>query len=229
MSLVLVLVRAVGDCRFVLHSVVDDGSLTVSGRPARRAGVVLSMQPFSVRQLLLCLPALYLLRFQIVVGLLLSVVLPVLYFEAPSIFIGIFDALGFISFIFVVWAALQLAWTVMITSRMIFVYGPDRYDVLGELVQTKNAEAASSGTIGRRSPVLDSRRLFRCVSFAFNRHDDLRHSQYSLVEKIIGTVLGVLLSVLVLWLTAKLHVWIEQGPGPHRQPTLPSLRFAQDK
>ena len=105
------------------------------------------IQPFSVRQLLLWLPVLYLLRFQIVAGLLLSIVLPVLYFEVPSIFIGIFDALGFFSFIFVVWTALQLAWTVMITSRMIFVYGPDRYDALGELDRAKNAEATSSGIL----------------------------------------------------------------------------------
>jgi len=33
----------------------------------------------------------------------------------------------------VVWAALQLAWTVMLTSRMIFVYGPERYSALAAL------------------------------------------------------------------------------------------------
>jgi hypothetical protein len=171
------------------------------------------MQPFSVRQLLLWFPVLYLLRFQIVAGLLLSVVLPVLYFEAPSIFIGIFDALGFISFIFVVWAALQLAWTVMITSRMIFVYGPDRYDALGELDRAQNAEAASSGT------PRDDRLSWTAVgcfgvlalpSIVMTISDTPSIHWW---EKIIGTVLGVGLSVLVLWLTAKLHVWIEQEPG----------------
>ena len=32
-------------------------------------------------------------------------------------------------------------------------------------------------------------------------------------QKIIGTILGIALSVLILWLTAKLHVWIERDPG----------------
>jgi hypothetical protein len=171
------------------------------------------IQPFSVGQLLLWVPLLYLLRFQIVAGMLLSVVLPILYFEAPSVFIGIFDALGLKSFIVVIWAGLQLAWTVMITSRMIFVYGPDRYAVLGELDRAKSAEAVSSGSLqdDRLSwPAVGCFGMLALPSIVMTISDTPSIHWW---EKIIGTLIGVGLSVLVLWVTAKLHIWIEPGPG----------------
>jgi hypothetical protein len=78
----------------------------------------------------------YLIRFQLISALLLAVVLPACYFLFPSIFIGLFDALGFRSFVLVVAASLQSAWTVMITSRLVLVYGPDRFPSIKTLRAT---------------------------------------------------------------------------------------------
>jgi hypothetical protein len=71
----------------------------------------------------------YLMRFQIVAGLLLAVILPAAYWLVPSIFVGLFDARAFWSLVFVAWSAVQLAWCVMVTSRLVLVYGPDRFDL----------------------------------------------------------------------------------------------------
>jgi len=83
--------------------------------------------PFTWERFLVWIEFAYLIRFQLIGALLLAVVLPASYFLFPTIFIGLFDALGFRSFVFVVAASLQLAWTVIITSRLVLVYGPDRF------------------------------------------------------------------------------------------------------
>jgi hypothetical protein len=178
------------------------------------------IRPFSVSQLLLWIQVLYLLRFQIFGGMLLAVILPVLYFAAPSIFIGIFDSLGFYSFLFVVWAALQLAWAVMITSRMIFVYGPDRYSALRELNNTGDATVGSTeedrlswmavGCFG----ALALPTIIMTISDTSNIH---------WWSKIIGLLLAVGLSLLVLWLTARLHVLIERGSAPTARQLYPQF------
>lgn len=69
----------------------------------------------------------YLIRFPIGSGLLLAVVLPASYFLVPSVFVGLFDACGKWSLLFITWVALSLAWTIMVTSRLVLVYAPDRY------------------------------------------------------------------------------------------------------
>src|SRR5919197_5527714 len=62
-------------------------------------------------RLLMWVEFLYLVRFQLIAALLLTVILPACYFLVPSIFIGLFDARGVWSFVLVVWMAGQLAWT----------------------------------------------------------------------------------------------------------------------
>ena len=58
----------------------------------------------------------FLIRFQVIGGALLAILLPAGFFAAPSIFAGIFDAQSFLSFVFVVYVARQLALIVMITA-----------------------------------------------------------------------------------------------------------------
>jgi hypothetical protein len=85
-------------------------------------GAVLRYFPFSSfgwATFLVWLELAYLLRFQLIAALLLAIILPVCYFAVPSIFVGLFDAQRFWSFTFVVWAAFQLAWSVMIACRLV--------------------------------------------------------------------------------------------------------------
>lgn len=178
------------------------------------------LRPFSVSQLLLWIEIFYLLRFQIIGGLLLAVIFPVLYFTTPSIFIGIFDALGRSSFVFVIWAALQLAWSVMLTSRMIFVYGPERYSALAALKGDSEREGDSpeddrlSWTAVGYFGALALPTIIMAIADT---------SGIPWWQKIIGLLLAVALAVLILWLTATLHLWIEQGPAPTARQLYPKF------
>src|SRR5262249_51534036 len=78
-------------------------------------------------RLIALVEAAYLLRFQIASALILAIGLPTLRFTAGSLFAGVFDAVAFWSVMFIVWAACLVAMTVMITSRLVFAYGPDRF------------------------------------------------------------------------------------------------------
>jgi hypothetical protein len=174
-------------------------------------GLYFPIHPFSVTKLLLWIETLYLLRFQIFGGLVVSVVLPISYFAAPSIFIGVFDALGFISFIFVVWAELQLAWTVMITSQMIFVYGPDRYAALRGLTSSKDPlgnRTASTDRLSWRAVGLFGALALPSIIMTINGTLSVHWW-----AKIIGVVVATALSLTVLWLTARVQIWLEPDPS----------------
>lgn len=178
------------------------------------AGVLFfPIQPYSVKQLLLWLPVIYLLRFQIMGAMLVAVILPVLYFAAPSIFIGIFDTLGFKSFVCVVWVALQLTWTVMITSRMIFVYGADRYEAIEALDNSRTQLAVASGVPGDDRLSWPAMICFGALALPTIVMAIADTSNVHWWEKILGSFLGAGLSLLVLWLTANIHAWIEGAPG----------------
>lgn len=73
--------------------------------------------PYPADSVLLWVEYAYLLRFQICLAGILALALPLAYPFVPSLFLGVFDARGFTSFVFVVWAAFQLAWTILVTSR----------------------------------------------------------------------------------------------------------------
>ena len=106
---------------------------------------------FDWSRLLMWIEFSYLIRFQVLTALFLAVVVPAGYFLAPSIFIGLFDARGLRSFILVVWMAVQLAWTVMISVRMVLVYGPERFAGIRDLgVPCQKPERAAE-TIQRRA------------------------------------------------------------------------------
>jgi hypothetical protein len=89
--------------------------------------LVACLWPYSTDTVLAWIEYGFLLRFQITAALILFFALPLAYHLIPGLFVGAFDARGFVSFLFIVWAAFQLAWTVMVTSRLVLVYGPDRF------------------------------------------------------------------------------------------------------
>jgi hypothetical protein len=154
----------------------------------------------------------YLLRFQIMVAALLAVALPLAYHFVPSLFVGAFDGLNKVSFLFVVWAAFQLAWTIMVASRMVFVYGPDRF-MRATSIQPKPVSAGVVAAFGLLAlPV---------VVVLFLGTDQ---ATVSLAWKILAAILGLLLAIGVLALTASLHFTIED-PGGSANLIFPSFGF----
>src|SRR4051812_8682740 len=80
-----------------------------------------------IDKVLLVLEYAYLMRFPIVSGFLLAAALPISFYLLPSFALGLFDARGIWSLLFIVWIALNLTWAIMITSRLVLVYAPDRF------------------------------------------------------------------------------------------------------
>ena len=158
----------------------------------------------------------YLIRFQVIGGVLLAILLPAGFFAAPSIFAGIFDAQSFLSFVFVVYVAQQLALIVMITSRLALVYGPERFAGIETL------PVASQATWGMTAMFS----LLACPVIAMT----CCGTEIPGWQKAIGMLAATALSVAGLWLIAKLHFYIEASPGYTARmifPGFPLLRTAR--
>lgn len=195
------------------------------------------IHPFSFDRLFLWIEALYLLRFQILAGALIAVILPVSYFAAPSIFLGIFDALGLKSFVFVIWATFQLAWTVMITARMVLVYGPDRFSALQVLCPPPKLPASDEETPAKSESTLEEWLPWRVVvcfgslalpSVIMTICGTHGVSWYA---KVLGSIVGLALSLGMLWLIAGVHAWVEPDPGrtaPQLYPQFGNLKQGDD-
>jgi hypothetical protein len=157
----------------------------------------------------------YLLRFQIAAALMLAVGLPLAYYLVPSVFVGLFDAMGLGSFLFVVWAAFQVAWTIMVTSRLVLVYGPARFGP-GITSTPKPVGAGTVALFGLLAvPVVVV--LFRGTEVPTGG------------LKVLAAVLGLVLAVGVLALTASLHFAIEDPAGHTAETVLPSFDFLAKK
>jgi hypothetical protein len=168
--------------------------------------------PYSADTVLLWIEYTYLLRFQIVAAAILALALPLAYHFIPSLFVGLFDARGFASFLVIVWATFQLAWTIMVTSRLVFVYGPDRF-VRATSIHPKRVGARLVAAFGLLAlPV---------VAILFFGTDP---ADVSLARKLLATILGLLLAIAVLALTASLHFAIED-PGNSASQIFPSFGF----
>lgn len=156
----------------------------------------------------------YLLRFQILAALILTLALPLSYFLVPSLFVGTFDAMGFVSFLFIVWAAFQLAWTVMAASRLVLAYGPDRF-----ARATFRPGRVSAGTVAAFG-LLGVPLVVVLFIGSVRPHG---------AWKAVATVLGLLLAISVLALTASLHFAIEDPQGKTAESIFPSFGFLQKK
>jgi hypothetical protein len=174
--------------------------------------------PFTWEKFLVWVEFAYLIRFQLIGALLLAIVLPACYFLFPSIFIGLYDALGFRSFVFVLAASLQFAWTVMITSRLVLVYGPDRFPSIRTLrAKPRLPWSTALLFLGLAAPCI----VMTCCG------------TMTVVwwEELAGIVLAVSIAVALLWLTAELHSYVEPGPGTTARslyPSFPSLKPRRD-
>ena len=166
--------------------------------------------PYPADVLLLWIEYAYLLRFQIAEAAILALGLPLAYHFVPSLFVGAFDGLNKVSFLVVVWAAFQLAWTIMVTSRLVFVYGPDRF-VRASSIHPKRVGAGLVAAFGLLAlPVV-------VVLF-------LGTAEVSIASRFLAAILGFLLAIGVLVLTASLHFSIED-PGNSADLVFPSFGF----
>ena len=162
------------------------------------AAALLQYYPFSVRNSLLLIEYAYLLRFEFAFGLTLLAVLPAGFFAAPSIFLGLFDSRSFASYILVVWASLQLAWTVMATTRLVLAYGRDRFPGLAEI---------HLQPLGPRTVVLFALLALPCIALTMLASLDVPAWKLA-----AGTVLGAGLALGVLFAATLLYHALE-GPG----------------
>jgi hypothetical protein len=177
--------------------------------------VLARVWPYPLQSVLLWIEYVYLLRFQIAAAFILALVLPLAYIFVPSIFVGLFDGRGFTSFLFVVWAAYQLAWTIMVTSRLVFVYGPDRF-IRATSIKPKRVGAGMVAAFGSLALPL--------VVVLFNGT-----AYPSTSWKLLASVLGLLLAIGVLALTASLHFAIEDPAGHGAEMIFPSFGFLAKK
>jgi hypothetical protein len=153
----------------------------------------------------------YLMRFQIVAAAILVLGLPVAYWAVPSVFEGLFDARGIRSYSLISWAALQLAWTIMVTCRLVLAYGPERF--------------GRAERIDLQSPGLQTVSVFAVLAVPSIAALWCGTSKLGTIEKMLGTAAGALLAVIVLMVTAALHFAIEEGPGTTADTVFPSFGF----
>jgi len=177
---------------------------------------------FSLESILARVEYAYLIRFQAVAGLLLVAGLPLAYHFIPSIFVGLFDARGFWSFCFVVWAAFQLAWTVMVACRLVVVYGPERFPRMRPGVLDTQTSAPAN-IVGVGTVIWFGLLALPVVIVLF-----IGTAQLSVTLKAMAVAVGLLLAVLVLFLTASLHFAIED-PGGRANEVFPSFGFLRPR
>ena len=156
-------------------------------------------KPLTWDRLLTWIEFAYLIRFQLIALVLLALALPAGYFLAPSFFIGLFDEQGFRSFIFAAWAAFEFAFTVMLTSRMVLAYGPQRFTDLRGLPSPAELSWQTTGMFAALA-------LPCIVMMSYG-------TRLALWTEIAGIPIALAMAILVLWLAAKLHRFT---PDPHK-------------
>jgi hypothetical protein len=171
--------------------------------------------PFTWDQTVVAIEYAYLMRFQITAALLLSIGLPAARYFVPSVFEGLFDGRGFWSFTFVVWGALQLAWTIMLTCRLVLVYGPERFG---------RAEPIGVGRVG--ATIVFGFGLLALPAVCVLATGTILPNRF---EEIWGIALGVGMALLVLMATAVMHFAIEPDRGTNANAVFPSFGFLSSK
>lgn len=190
-------------------------SITIGGLllgiPLLSAAVQYAPFAISLSKAVTWIQYLYLMRFQLVAAVLLLLVLPAGYWLVPTIFVGLFDARAFWSFAFVSWAAIQLAWSVMVTSRLVLIYGPERF-TLRQVVNLR--------IVRTRVVITFAALAIPVVTLAFSASLDM-----SPMEKAGAIVVGIALAIAQLFLTAALHFASESPDGHTAAQVYPSFGF----
>jgi hypothetical protein len=197
------------------------------GRPAEVEPVSSRFWPYFLKSVLIGIEYAYLMRFQVLAALLLAIGLPLGHHVIPSLFVGIFDGRGFWSFSFIVGAAFQLAWTIMVTCRLVLVYGPDRFFPANS-TETQPAQAVQT------VPFVQTVRISTVAAFGLLAIPlvvvlYIGTSKPGAMYKILAALLGLIMAVCVLAVTASLHFAIEDPGGTSAQLVFPSFGVLEKK
>ena len=156
----------------------------------------------------------YLIRFQIIAAVVLAIGLPAGYYLAPSIFMGLFDARDAISFSLVVWMAVQLAWTIMITCRLILAYGPDRFSGIQGL-RPAQAEVRPFAIKGVPEPAPGDNSSWNLILFGLLAAPSVlmayRGTDLAFLPKLLAIAGGIFFAFVILFLAARLHYQVEKS------------------
>jgi Patatin-like phospholipase len=188
--------------------------------------------PYSKDQVLRGIEYGYLLRFQGMSALILALGLPAAYVFIPTLFRGLFDGRGFWSFAFIVWAAFQLAWSIMVTFRLVLVYGPDRFDLTRPWSDNspKSEQCADRdgkptelrGEVPRAKPVGSG----TVLGFALLAVPLIGFLFYGTASpewywKVLAALLGFAAAFGVLVMTAHLQFFVEEPDGSTSESVFP--------
>jgi hypothetical protein len=185
-------------------------TLTLLGILAVASYKVFPFDRLTLERVIALVEAAYLLRFQIAAALILAIAFPGLRFAAGSLFAGVFDAIAFWSVMFIVWAAFVVALTVMITSRLVLHYGPDRFPVLQPFRTSANDSVWITVMFGALAAPVTVMTWFG--------------TSVEPVWKSIAVVAGAGLAVATVWLTKLMHVRIESGAERAADAVFPGVQ-----
>lgn len=190
-------------------------SITIGGLllgiPLLSAAVYYAPFAMALSRVLTWIQYFYLMRFQLLAGVLLLLVMPAGYWLVPTIFVGLFDARAFWSLVFVSWAAVQLAWSVMVTARLVLIYGPERFG-LSQIVHLR--------IVRTRVIIAFAALAIPVLAVACSASLDM-----SPVEKAGAIVVGIVLAIAQLFLTAAFHFASEAPDGHTAAQVFPSFGF----
>ena len=154
----------------------------------------------------------YLMRFPILAAAILAIGLPAGYAFTPTMFTGLFDVGGLWAFASVVWMEFMLTWSVMVTTRLILTYGPDRFASL------KSLEVEKPNPLKWRLVLLFGIMALPAVVCTW-----IGTQGISVWTKLAATIIGISGSLLVLFITALIHFKIEHGAGKTSRLVLPTF------
>jgi hypothetical protein len=184
------------------------------------ASVPLAVSPKRTwfHRILLALEYVYLMRFPLLAAAILALGLPYGFLFARAMFVGLFDAGGFWAFAFMVLMEFLVAWTIMVTIRLMLVYGASRFESLVGL------GAREPGNLKWWHVVLFSLLALPTVVFTWIGSVGMETG-----TKIGGTALGLAGSLLILLGAAFFHFRIEHGGGKTAAMVLPAFRMMKHR
>lgn len=177
------------------------------------SGASIKSPPRGIDKVLLVFEYAYLMRFPILSGFLLAIALPFSFYLLPSFAVGLFDARGIWSLLFIVWIAMNLSWAIMVTSRLVLAYAPDRFPGLTRI---------SIARVSFRGVLLFA--LLAVPVLAVTIHGS---QEISWLSKIIALVLGSLASLAMLFLAALIHFSLEPKGRQTASKVVPSFGFLE--
>ncbi len=162
---------------------------------------------------------LHLLRVQIFVALLVALLIPIGVGVRNGTFIGLADAIGSYSLAIITLSLFLLAWTLHITTRLVLIYGPERYGIPNITCPPTNPTPWRrflhspwfTLTIAAILPIPTIIDLWRNTCLPPTSH------------KVIAITLGLIAAIVSLVIAATVHDWLEAEGGTTAEQLYPTI------